>query len=343
MANQVLSQPSGSQQDLPMAAENQRQGDVVFQDTANSVLVLATDVTANRKAAGYILGYDRDNSGGAAGDKSQRFDSGGGILARPLLSTQGSAGDVDLTGGAAGTLDTITADGVEILSGAVPFDTDLATTAQNAVNQINANGNAFFAWLSGGENINIRERVVTKTAVVLVSTATTITTTDVNVSGAVVPDDSLIGADAFPVDEKSVKFAGNAKFATFERFRDQDGNITFGSAGEGFVQIDDSQGSITQISVGGTNLLLAAVAWTTSNENTAILVAAAINLNINTSKYFAIAEGALVKIFQTSDSINETLEAVVVTGTTNTITQDVKGGLANRCLVKLKALGTVLT
>lgn len=343
MTNAVLSQPSGSQQDLPMAAENQRQGNVVFLDTANNVLVLATDVTANRKAAGYILGFDRDNSGGAAGDKEQRFDSGGGILTRPLLSTQATAGDVDLTGGGSGTLDTITADGEEILGGAVPFDTSLAVTAQNAVNQINANGGRFYAFLSGGENINIRERIVTLTGFTLVSTSTTITTTDVAGSGAVVPDDSLLGTDAFPVDHLSVKFAGNAKFATFERFRDQDGNITFGAAGEGFVQIDDTQGTITQISVGGTNLLISSVAWTTSNEATAVLVAAEINLNVDTSKYFAIADGDLVRIFQTTDSIEEAPEAVVVTGTVNVITQSVKGGLANRAQVKLKALGTVLT
>ena len=48
-------------------------------------------------------------------------------------------GYIELTGGASGEVADITVDGISIMSGAEPFDTDLTTTAKNVVTNINAN------------------------------------------------------------------------------------------------------------------------------------------------------------------------------------------------------------
>ena len=48
-----------------------------------------------------------------------------------------ATGTVTLTGGAAGSVDSITVDGVNVMFGVVPFNTDLATTAADVATNIN--------------------------------------------------------------------------------------------------------------------------------------------------------------------------------------------------------------
>ena len=104
------------------------------------------------------------------------------------------SGSVELTGGASGSVDDITVDGVSIMSGSEAFDTDLDTTAANVAANINAFSTGFTA-VAVGPLITITS-VTEGTAQngdAVVSTTTTITTTDTNLSGGQVPleDDPL--------------------------------------------------------------------------------------------------------------------------------------------------------
>ena len=95
-------------------------------------------------------------------------------------------GSVELTGGASGSVDGITVDGSQIMNGAVPFNTDLPTTAQDVVDNINGFTSVpnYTAILNGNtiEIISATGGTVDNGFVVLSST-TTITSTDVNLSG----------------------------------------------------------------------------------------------------------------------------------------------------------------
>lgn len=98
------------------------------------------------------------------------------------------SGSVELTGGASGSVDGITVDGVQIMSGSEAFDTDLATTAFNVATNINAFSTDFIATVVG--ELIIITSVTEGTAQngdAVVSTTTTITTTDINLSGGEVP------------------------------------------------------------------------------------------------------------------------------------------------------------
>jgi hypothetical protein len=97
-----------------------------------------------------------------------------------------ATGSVELTGGASGSVDGITVNGVQIMSIAEPFATDLPTTATNVASNITANTS------SPNYTASAVGSVITITSVIegtspngfaVVSTATTITTTDVNMSG----------------------------------------------------------------------------------------------------------------------------------------------------------------
>lgn len=103
-----------------------------------------------------------------------------------ILNTAVSAeGVVELTGGASGSVDDITVNGVSIMSGAESFDTDLDTTASNVAANITAHTSTPNYTASAVGN------VITITAVdagstpngfAVVSTTTTITTTDTNMA-----------------------------------------------------------------------------------------------------------------------------------------------------------------
>ena len=98
------------------------------------------------------------------------------------------SGTVELTGGASGSVDNITVDGVPIMSGSEPFDTDLATTALNVADNINAFTLNFIATVVG--NIITITSVTKGTAQngdVVACTTTTITRSTTNLSGGQIP------------------------------------------------------------------------------------------------------------------------------------------------------------
>lgn len=97
------------------------------------------------------------------------------------------SGSVALTGGASGSIDTITVGGVSILSAAIPFNTSLAQTAQDAVDNINANKTYPQYYAERSSNTIIIKQVFPVAGTITVaSTVTTITKTDTDITGAAI-------------------------------------------------------------------------------------------------------------------------------------------------------------
>lgn len=112
----------------------------------------------------------------------------GGALTREVLSV----GSVALTGGASGSLNTLTVNGIEIMGSATAFNTSLIQTATDIVKKINDNPrNLLFI----ASNVGGTSQTITITAKpglgalpngwAVASTATTITKTDTNMAGGV--------------------------------------------------------------------------------------------------------------------------------------------------------------
>jgi hypothetical protein len=112
-----------------------------------------------------------------------------------------SLGSVDLTGGAAGSVDTLTVNSIEIMGSSTPFNTSLAVTAQDVCDKINNNPkNALYqAFVSATDVINIRAKPGLGTLPngwVVASTVTTITKTDSNMAGGVNSVNGLLLGDS---------------------------------------------------------------------------------------------------------------------------------------------------
>ena len=148
----------------------------------NNYLVVTDTVTSNIE-----LDHPAADIVATVTENTVKLLSLSGLIKRFLAKAFTAAvGSVELTAGASGSVNGITVDGVQIMSGAENFDTDLDTTAQNVANNINAFTSApnytatangaivtiSASVLGGGENNNA-----------VVSSATTITTSDTNMAG----------------------------------------------------------------------------------------------------------------------------------------------------------------
>lgn len=123
--------------------------------------------------------------------------SSSGALTKEVLSS----GTVTLTGGASGSVNTITVNSLEILGVAVNFNTSLTQTAADVATQINAyHSYAEYIASSSGAVVTITALPGTGTTpngYVVASTVTTITKTDVNmVSGVAAVNGLRFGAPA---------------------------------------------------------------------------------------------------------------------------------------------------
>ena len=125
------------------------------------------------------------------------FSKSSGALTREVYSE----GSVDLTGGAAGSVNTITVNSISILPAAVPFNTSLAQTATDVCTAINNNpmNQLFYAYVSATDKINIQAKPglgATPNGWVVASTVTTITKTDSNMAGGVTAVNGLNWGDS---------------------------------------------------------------------------------------------------------------------------------------------------
>ena len=113
------------------------------------------------------------------------ISSASGAITKEVLST----GSVTLNTGAAGSVNTLTVNSVEIMGAAVNFNTSLTQTAADVAAQINRyKSNPDYTATSSGAVVTIIARPGTGTApntFVVASTVTTITKTDANMAGGV--------------------------------------------------------------------------------------------------------------------------------------------------------------
>jgi len=110
-----------------------------------------------------------------------------------------SSGTVELTGGAAGSVDSITVDSVEVMSAAVPFDTDLETTATNVASNITANTSApNYTAAAAGTIVTITATIMgaTTNGFAVVSAATTLSTADTSMANGS-DGATLVARDSF--------------------------------------------------------------------------------------------------------------------------------------------------
>lgn len=120
------------------------------------------------------------------------YSNGGGALTREVLST----GSVALTGGASGSVNTLTVNGLEIMGSATNFNTTLTQTAADVCTKINNNPKnwLFEAANNAGQTITISAKPglgALPNGWVVASTVTTITKTDTNMAGGVDPVNGL--------------------------------------------------------------------------------------------------------------------------------------------------------
>lgn len=106
-----------------------------------------------------------------------------------LTNEVASTGNLTLTGGGAGSVNTLTVNGLEIMGSAVPFNTSLNQTATDVATRINNNPkNTLFVASAVGAVISITAKPGIGTlanAWVVAATATTITFTTGNMAGGV--------------------------------------------------------------------------------------------------------------------------------------------------------------
>ncbi|KKL95529.1 hypothetical protein LCGC14_1853690, partial [marine sediment metagenome] len=154
----------------------------------------------------------------------------GEVLATGTLTVTGgtpntaSEGSVDLTGGASGSVDGITVNGVEIMSGAESFDASLTVTATNVAANITANTSApDYNATSVGTLITItalQSAGADPNTFVVVSSTTTITSTDVDmgtVTTGVTNAITALTVDGVSVIDNRVNYApegSNSETAT---------------------------------------------------------------------------------------------------------------------------------
>lgn len=106
-----------------------------------------------------------------------------------------ASGTVTLTGGASGSVDTLTVGGIEVLGASVAFNTSLTLTAADVAAQISRfRSYPDYTATSVGAVVTIKALPGSGTApntLAVVSTATTITKTDVNMAGGVAAANGL--------------------------------------------------------------------------------------------------------------------------------------------------------
>ena len=144
------------------------------------------------------MNYIYCHSGGASTLERFTIDSTGNssIVSDRTPVAANATGTVTLTSGASGSVTNITVDGVSIMSAAVPFNTNLSTTAGDVVTNINAySGTSGYSATNVGAAITIEADTAGSApngfAVVAVVTTITATTTDMTGGSDALLDNDL--------------------------------------------------------------------------------------------------------------------------------------------------------
>lgn len=159
-----------------------------------------------------------------------------------------ATGSVELTGGAAGSVNTLTVNSIEIMGSATAFNTSLSQTATDIALKINRNPkNKLFRATANGAIITITAMPGLGTLPngwVVASTVTTITKTDTNMASGVNPvngltfDPAAAGTFAKNTTETWSGVAGNTGTAGWFRFVGSVADAGASDATETFIRLD---------------------------------------------------------------------------------------------------------
>jgi len=138
------------------------------------------------------------------------------------IATSGT-GTVVLTGGTSGSVDGITVDGIEIMSGSESFESDLDTTAFNIALNISSNTSTpNYTATSSGSTITITSNETGEevNGLVVLASPTSITTSTTNMSGAI--NDSFQWSD-----DNGISFSSDVNISTTAQILSSGATITF--------------------------------------------------------------------------------------------------------------------
>ena len=184
-----------------------------------------------------------------------------------------STGSVALTGGASGSVDTLTVNSIEIMGSATAFNTTLTQTAADICTKINNNPkNMLFVASNGGTaTVTITAKPGLGTlpnAWVVASTVTTITKTDANMASGVnqanglLFDDSAAGALVKSPSQTWSGVAGNTGTAGWFRLVGSVADAGSADSSEVFHRVDGN------VATSGANLNLSSTSITATATQT---------------------------------------------------------------------------
>jgi hypothetical protein len=256
---------SGSVDTLLINGVNILTGTVAYNTSlAQTAADVAANINANQTnyyavvigSTVYVYATERIGSGNN-GDVTVSTETGMTVtdanLGNTVNETQ-ATGTITLTGGAGGSINTVTVNGVALIGAPVAYNTSLAQTAIDLAAAINAYQTSYIA-VASGDVVTLYATIGLGDSVngyVVATTTTTLTTSTANMAG---------GVDYAPAT----------------------GSVTLSGT---------TSGSIDTLTVDGVTLIGAPVNYNTSFTQTAIDLAAAINAYQST--YTATADGAVV-------------------------------------------------
>lgn len=230
-------------------------------------------------------------------------------------------GTVTLDTGASGSVDGIEVDSIEIMSGVEAFDTDLTDTATAVAANITAHTS------SPNYNATSVGAVITITSVetgypvnglVVVSSVTTITTTDVNMAGALRGPQTTGPLDMGNFATGTVTLDSGAS-GSVDSITVDDVEVMSGATGT--VTLDTgASGSVDGIEVDSIEIMSGAESFVSDLPTTATAVAANITANTSSPDYNAVAVGAVITITAVLDGGAANGLTVVTSVTTITVT-----------------------
>jgi hypothetical protein len=183
-----------------------------------------------------------------------------------------ATGTVTLTGGASGSVDTLTVDSVALLPAAVPFNTSLSQTASDVADAINNyQTTPEYTAEASGAVITISAPLglgTTANGYVVASTATTITKTDVNLAGGV---DSVNGLNFGPASGGILSKLGSQVWTGVGVATGTAGWFRFTSAVADSGILDSTESEVRMdgaVSTSGQQLNMSSISFATSATQT---------------------------------------------------------------------------
>lgn len=229
------------------------------------------DALRNGQIEVYSGSQPADGNQATSGTKLITFTNNGGSRTAEVLAT----GTVTLNSGSSGSVDGITVNSIQLLDASVPYNTSLTQTAADVAAAINQSiTQPEYTASSSGAVVTIKAKPgsgTTPNGFTVASTVTTLTKTDVNMSGGVAAVNGLrmgiaaggvLGKIAADVWQGTGVANGTAGWFRFK------GSVVDGDALDSaatFIRLDGSAGtSGTELILTSTSIAISAVETVTS-------------------------------------------------------------------------------